>query len=112
MRTHLYRKQIFSLLRRKHFMSIAEIHKAIPEADYSTVFRNVKQLLAAGEVRRVFLDRKSFVYELAEHQHDHFICNDCGQVESFHLPVDKRVFKGRQVNEITVRGTCCDCQAG
>jgi len=107
MRTNIYKEKIVSLLRKKHLLTIAEIHKAIPEADYSTIFRNVEHLLAGKVIKKVMIDNKSVAYELAKENHDHFICNDCGTVESIHIPHNS--IKGRKIDDITVRGSCNKC---
>jgi len=107
MRTNIYKKRILDLLATKHLLTIAHIHKAIPEADYSTVFRNVEQLLEQKLIKRVIIDNKSVAYESAHESHDHFVCNDCGTVEAIHISHDS--IKGRKVDDITVRGTCNNC---
>ena len=107
MRTNIYKEKILSLLKKKHLLTIADIHKAIPEADYSTVFRNVEQLLKNKEVKKVMIDNKSVAYELSHGGHDHFICTECGVVESIHVP--RTSIKGHTVEDVTVRGSCQDC---
>ena len=107
MRTNIYKEKIVSLLRKKHLLTIAEIHKSIPEADYSTIFRNVEHLLAGKVIKKVMIDNKSVAYESAEDSHDHFICNDCGTIESIHIPHNS--IKGRKIDDITVRGSCNKC---
>ena len=107
MRTNVYKQQILRLLQKKHLLTIAEIHKAIPEADYSTIFRNVEQLLSSKEIKKVMIDNKSVAYESAKESHDHFICNDCGTVEAIHI--SHHLIKGRKVDDITVRGSCNKC---
>ncbi len=107
MRTSIYKEKILALLKKKHLLTIAEIHKAIPEADYSTVFRNVEQLLSDKQIKRVMIDNKSVTYESAHDSHDHFICNDCGKVEEIHIP--HASIKGKKVDDITVRGSCGEC---
>jgi len=107
MRTNIYKNQIVKLLEKKHLLTIAEIHKAIPDADYSTVFRNVEQLLKDSTIKRVLVDSKSIAYESAGGSHDHFICNDCGKVESIQIPHNS--IEGRKIDDITVRGSCTKC---
>lgn len=107
MRTNVYKNQIIKLLRKKHLLTISQIHKALPAADYSTVFRNVEQLLADKEIKRVIVDNKSIAYESSHESHDHFICSDCGKIEPIHVSHDS--MKGRKVDDITVRGSCEDC---
>jgi Fur family peroxide stress response transcriptional regulator len=107
MRTNIYKDQIVKLLKKKHLLTIAQIHKAIPNVDYSTVFRNVEQLLKGGAIKQVLVDSKSVAYESSSESHDHFICNDCGKVESIHIPHNS--IEGRKIDDITVRGSCTDC---
>lgn len=107
MRTNVYKEQILNLLKKKHLLTISEIHKAIPEADYSTIFRNVEQLLNKKEIKKVMIDQKSIAYESSEDSHDHFICNDCGTIESIHIP--HKSIKGHKIDDITVRGSCNKC---
>jgi Fe2+ or Zn2+ uptake regulation protein len=109
MRTNIYKQKILSVLHKGHLLSIADIHKAIPEADYSTIFRNIEQLLGTNEIKKVMIDTKSIAYESGDHGHDHFICNDCGLVESIHLPQTKNVLRHKTVTDITVRGLCTEC---
>lgn len=59
MRTNIYKEHILNLLKKKHLLTIAEIHKAIPDADYSTVFRNIEQLLKDRKIKRILVDNKS-----------------------------------------------------
>ncbi len=104
MRTNIYKEQILNLLQRKHLLTINEIHKAIPKADYSTIFRNIENLLTDKAIKKVMVDDKSIAYESIKDSHDHFICNSCGTVETIHMP--HKSINGRKVDDITVRGNC------
>ena len=46
------------------------------EADFSTIYRNVNQLLEEKAIRKLVVGNKSIEYESAFDSHDHFICND------------------------------------
>jgi Fe2+ or Zn2+ uptake regulation protein len=107
MRTNIYQQKISDLLHNKHLMTIAEIHSALPEADYSTVFRNIEQLLEQKQIKKVIIDNKTVAYESCGETHDHFICNDCGVVESIHMP--RKLISGYKIEDVTVRGVCGDC---
>lgn len=107
MRTNINKGKILALLKKKHLLTIAEIHAALPDADYSTVFRNVEQLLKDKEIKKVMIDSKSIAYESGQESHDHFICSDCGTVESIHIPHTS--IKGHRVEDVTVRGSCNKC---
>ncbi len=108
MRNNIYKEKILKALEKKHLSTIAEIHKDIPEADYSTIFRNVELLLSEKKIKKIMIDNKTIAYESSKESHDHFICNDCGNVEAIHIPHDS--IKGRQIDDITVRGTCNSCK--
>jgi Fe2+ or Zn2+ uptake regulation protein len=82
----------------------------LPDADYSTIFRNVEQLLADKQIKKVVVDQKSTFYELTTEGHDHFICTDCGTVESIHVSLTDSSLKNKQVSDITVRGVCDSCE--
>ena len=59
------------------------------------------------EIKKVMIDNKSIAYESSKDSHDHFICNDCGTIESIHIP--RKSIKGRKVDDVTVRGSCNKC---
>lgn len=109
MRTNVYQEQIIKALRSTHVLSLAELQEQIPEADFSTLYRNVQQLVADGTLKSVLIDRKRTVYELGDHSHDHFICTDCQTVEAVTLP--KQVLGTKVVSDVVVRGQCDDCQS-
>lgn len=107
MRANIYKEKILTLLKKKHLLSISEIHKAVPGADYSTIYRNVEQLLSDKKIKKVLIDNKSIAYESTHKKHDHFICNDCGKVEEINIPY--KFITNHDVEDITVRGSCNDC---
>jgi Fe2+ or Zn2+ uptake regulation protein len=109
MRTNIYREKIIKLLSMSHLMTMGEIHIALQDANFSTIFRNIEALVNAGIVKEIVLDKDVVFYELNEvgHKHDHFVCNDCGVVEAIHMP--HHSIKGRKIEDITVRGTCNNC---
>ena len=109
MRTNTYKEHILKLLGKKHLLTIAEIHKAIPDADYSTVFRNVEQLLKDKAIKRVLVDNKSVAYESSKESHDHFVCTSCRKIEKLHIS-RKNLPCNTDVSDITVRGTCKTCK--
>jgi len=112
MRTNVYKEKVLEILKKNHLLSISDIHKNVSDADYSTVYRNVKQLVAEEKIRKVVLDKGSVMYELSkkENKHDHFLCLDCGEVEEIQLsrksvPVSKK----HTIHDLLVRGVCEDC---
>lgn len=110
MRTNIYREKIIYLLKKSHLLSITDIHKAIPEVDYSTVYRNVEQLLDDKKIKKVLIDNKKTVYELVhENEHDHFVCDDCGDVSEIEI-LRKKLGIALPISDVTVRGLCINCK--
>ncbi len=113
MRISTYRKKILEILKDTHLLSIAAIHKNIPEADFSTVFRNLEHLCLKGIVKRVFIDKDLVLYELFDvnHPHDHFFCVHCGMIES--LEARRDIISDKLLHttviDIIVRGICKHC---
>lgn len=107
MRTHVYKQQILSHFGQYHLLSITDLEQLIPEADYSTLFRNVKALTESGDLKQVTIGKNKVLYEKYDHNHDHLVCIDCGTVETVHLPRPENT--GFKVQEIVARGACTDC---
>lgn len=109
MRTNVYKEKIVELFGCHHLLSIADIHTALPEADYSTIYRNVEHLLDAKQIKKVVVDTKTVVYELVHgNEHDHFVCDDCGEVEEIAL-ARKELGIELAITGITIRGVCGNC---
>jgi Fe2+ or Zn2+ uptake regulation protein len=110
MRSSVYKEKILAVLGKTHLISITDIQKKVPGVDFSTVFRNVEQLCADGLVRKVVISKDSVLYEVIgkTDSHDHFVCNDCGTIESVKAP--KIALAGNAVaTDILIRGTCTNC---
>ncbi len=108
MKTNIYQKRILSLFQKKHMLTISQIHEAIPEADYSTIFRNVDRLFKNKQLKAITTEKKSVMYELAENDHAHFVCDNCGSVESMQIKIDK-IARGKVVKDVIMRGICNNC---
>ena len=107
MRTNTTKEKILTLLEQNHLLGLEAMQEAITDVDFSTVYRNIQQLVQAGVVKKVVLDSKVAVYELASHHHDHFVCEKCERVEVVDVPVTSLV--GKQVIDVVVRGRCESC---
>ena len=115
MKTSPYKELILSQFKKAHVLSIADVHKAIPKADFSTIFRNVEQLLQAGILMRIVVDADTTVYELVGkgHQHDHFVCVNCGRVDEVHVRKEDIKMVGKsKVLDVVIRGICGPCDSG
>lgn len=111
MRTSIYKDKVIAVLTDAHLLSIGDIQKSIKDADFSTIFRNVEQLCTEGLVSKVVISKDVVLYELVnqDHQHDHFVCNDCGVVESVQLS-KKFPLTGKAIaTDVLIRGKCNEC---
>lgn len=114
MRTNQYRKQLLKVLTGNNHSSIADLQKMVPSADYSTIYRNVEQMVSEGVLRKVVLDKGTTLYERIEpkDEHGHFVCTHCSDVESIQTPKLRGAFvRNHTVTDIVVRGLCQTCKA-
>ena len=112
MRKNIYRDKIVRVLSRHHLLSITNIQKYLPKVDYSTIYRNVEQLVADGELRKIVVGDGGALYELsgASDDHGHFLCLDCGDIEStqtanMSVPVSRQYV----IKDILIKGLCGKC---
>ncbi len=110
MRTNTYKEKILKVLTKKHLLTIAQLHEAIPEADYSTIFRNIEQLHKDKLIKKIVIGNKINAYELAHEDHGHFVCDDCGNIEAVDISISKNKLKNKTINDITFRGVCGKCE--
>lgn len=95
---------------------LTEGQRDVPALGLATVYRNIKQLLEAGEIQPVELPGEPPRYELAGHKHHHhFHCSDCGRVFDVHAcpgDMQKLAPPGFTVDghELTLYGLCSDCK--
>ena len=88
-----------------------------PKLGLATVYRNLKRLVEAGEVRKIEVAGGPPHYELGGKKHHHFfVCEDClkmfdleGCLESF----KKLLPPGFKMNshEVIIYGACRDCKS-
>jgi len=112
MRTSVYKDKIIKLLNKNHLMSILDIHKKISDADYSTVYRNVEQLVANKELKKIVFDKDKVMYEINDNnnRHDHFVCSGCGSVDEIGSSfADSKFLEKYNVTDILVKGFCKNC---
>lgn len=89
-----------------------EIHAAVGDADYSTVYRNVEQLVYDKRIRKVVLDKHNIKYELPKDArgHDHFVCIDCGDTEEVYISREKlSLSNNHTIEDLLIRGLCTNC---
>jgi Fur family ferric uptake transcriptional regulator len=91
----------------------------VPSLGLATVYRNLKDLVGAGELHAVELPSQPTRYEPAHlHHHHHFQCQVCQRVfdvpgcgvrfEADRLPTGFVVRR----HEVTFYGECADCRLG
>ncbi len=87
----------------------------VPGLGLATVYRNLKSLTEAEELRVVQLPGENPRYErMGHHHHHHFQCRACGKVFDVHAcpgDLSKLAPPGFRVDdhEITLYGQCADC---
>lgn len=111
MKTPIYKQKIIDTLKKNHLMSIADIEKKV-KANFSTIFRNIEILKTEGLIKQVVKDKDTILYEYVGegHAHDHFICDDCGDVQAIHVDKKALHIKGKgKAQDVTVHGLCGDC---
>ncbi len=98
---------------------LAEVRTSVAEIGIATIYRNLKSLLAEGEIEAVNLPGENPRYETthaASHHHHHFHCVSCDRVydvDGCPGPMDKLAPKGFVIDrhELTLYGVCADCSA-
>jgi Fe2+ or Zn2+ uptake regulation protein len=112
MKVSVHKDKIIAVLKKNHLLSIADICTQIPESTFSTIFRNIEILKTEGLVKQIVADKDIVLYELVTvgHSHDHFVCDDCGDVQAIHIDKKALHIKGKaKVGDTVVHGTCEDC---
>ncbi|HRO59281.1 MAG TPA: transcriptional repressor [Burkholderiaceae bacterium] len=95
---------------------LAAAREDVPRMGLATVYRNLKQLLEAGEIQLVELPGEAPRYETSALQHHHhFRCVECELVFDVHeCPGDMQNLapSGFTVerHELTLYGRCRDCR--
>ena len=104
---HLSPTQVYELSR-----------KQLPTLTEPTVYRTLEFLAANGFALAAHIGNGKFVYELAESNHHHLICRNCGKtLEIDHAPLGKLYNQlesstGYKLDSrhVTFFGLCPDCQ--
>ena len=95
-----------------------EIAKEHPNISRATVYRNLKQLAEAGEIRRLEIRGGADRFDHRCHDHCHVQCEKCGRVFDVDMEFVTGLEKGIQDAhgfaftgyEILFHGVCPDCQ--
>lgn len=89
----------------------------IPNISLGTVYRNLSQLAASGNILRLTADGKTDHFDACITPHYHFLCRSCGCVRDIPLEPDISLTdEANRVSEhliesvnIMFSGTCKDC---
>lgn len=113
------RRQVLDAVRALEHATPEQISAAVPDVDVTTVYRTVELLEELGLLRHTHLGHGPASFRLAEDQHVHVVCHDCGQV--IDVPpnlidgLDERLRSERGFvldrSHFTVFGTCANCAA-
>lgn len=113
MKVNLYKKKVLEILQNNHLLSIGGIHKKIGTINYSTVYRNIQQLLGDKKIKKIVFSKSKIMYEVVclKNNHDHFICNKCEKIEELNIPAKKISLPEEYIlSDIVVKGICKKCQ--
>lgn len=99
------------------------VHRAarrrLPRISLATVYRNLKQLAAAGCIREIHNGGHTARFDGNTGRHYHIRCLECGRVNDLPLSIDTRLEEqaGRAINyrilghDVEIHGVCPACQA-
>ncbi len=95
------------------FEGVAAVCPAISKA---TVYRDLNQLAAHGEIRRIAVANAPDRYDLTSGPHTHCICTVCGRVFDYRLRTEPELDDARNDGfssesfDVMVNGICKDCR--
>ncbi len=96
-----------------------QVHRAITGTDLATVYRTLDLLEDIGLIKHMHLGHGAPAYRLADDEHIHVVCHECGSVVDVpHSLVDDlqdrlRAERGFELDRahLTIFGRCADCIA-
>ncbi len=110
------------LINEKGPITVAEISKKLGrnKVDEVTLYRALEALVSSGILRKVDLQRgNARYYEFVETHHHHFVCSDCGAIESFSDKLcekivknalkNSNIFKKADTHSLEIFGICSKC---
>jgi len=94
------------------------LKKEFPKLSLGTVYRNLAILMQQGLVQKIHFGSTFDRFEANPQPHYHLICEHCGNIEDFRLPIyDEINRKARTETPFNIRrhmiefyGTCLDCE--
>jgi Fur family peroxide stress response transcriptional regulator len=95
-----------------------QVRKEIPNISLGTVYRNLKLLAQAGEIKELDIPGISSRFDGRTSNHHHLICEECGRIFDMEESVDRTMeiriaqktgFKVK-MQYLKFIGLCSDCQ--
>lgn len=91
-----------------------KVRETVPGISLGTVYRNLRELDANGELTTVETDMGSMRFDADTSPHAHFVCRECGSVSDlfgYGDIADKLRHVGYKVDEVktVIYGKCPDC---
>jgi len=84
-----------------------------PDIAVGTVYRNLKLLSEAGEIRHILVAGSPDIYDKSLHPHEHMICDGCSQVYDIDVIDTSAIEQKHNIRissyELTIRGLCGNC---
>jgi len=95
-----------------------QVRKEIPNISLGTVYRNLRLLAQAGEIKELDIPGSPKRFDSRTSNHHHLICEKCGRIfdldETVDLTMEARIFQktGFKVKRQYLKfiGLCSDCQ--
>jgi len=95
-----------------------QVRKEIPNISLGTVYRNLRLLAQAGEIKELDIPGGASRFDGSNTKHHHLVCEKCGRVfdldEAIDLKMESRIFQktGFKVKRQYLKfiGLCSDCQ--
>ncbi len=95
------------------------VRRRLPRVSLGTVYRNLQKLAAQQQVRVVHLVHRAARYDGMLAEHDHFLCERCGEVRDLarhDAPQPRWAALGRagyavRAHAVSIYGTCPSCRA-
>ncbi len=114
------RKIIYDIVRRSDEHLTAEqiyiyAKKQVPSIAIGTVYRNLKLMSDAGEIRRVEIPDSPDRYDKNLAKHDHLICEKCGRIsditlEDFTRAIEEQTGVRILFYHLSVHCICDECR--
>ena len=116
------RKAVFRAIRRseKHLTAnevFEDARRLLPGISLATVYNSLRYLKKEGLIGEIRFGKDARRYDRKLTQHDHAICNNCGELVDLEMPLPDGLFE-RAANrskfkvesiELTLRGLCPEC---